>query len=387
MRTIAFVNKGSGGNEGANVLKILGKELGEENVFDIKADKGPERGLSLRAANTTEDIRCIVAGGDGTFSWVANAVEKQNLSNVYLTVIPLGSGNDMSRALGWGKKYPGQDKIVEYAKVAQTASQHRLDVWRLDAVEAPNATEDGADTDADGISHGARPLMCNYLSLGADAHVELRFNQMRWAAPEKYKSRLGNFKAHIVVGTKYMLGSKKIRVAEHIESLTVDGKPITIASNLQALIFLNIPSYGAGTQPWGFPKSAKKNGPMFVNDQQFEVIGLRSLNHFGKIKVLNTHGVRITQGSSMELKLKSPSTPFQVDGEPWEQRGGVVKVERGNAIGVIQGPKYDDDSRKNAKFDAKHDGATDDIGVGTSSQPEGGADMPLSGPAGTVSFG
>lgn len=357
MRIIAFVNKGSGGNEGAAVLEFLRNELGEENVFDIKADKGPARGLDERAMDPAYEVRVIVAGGDGTFSWVADAVEKRNLSNVRLIVIPLGSGNDMSRALGWGKKFPGMPEVGRYLKLIPNCKAHKLDVWRLNAVNDSSIVP----VDDDGVEHGARPLVCNYLSLGADAFVELRFNQLRWESPEKYKSRLGNFKAHMMVGAKYMctMKSKKIHVAEHIESLLIDDKLIEIPPKLQAIIFLNIPSYGAGTQPWGFLRKEKQSSDvdkglkvnnMFVDDQQFEVIGLKSLSHFGAIKLFGGHGVRIAQGRRMKLKLKTPSTPFQVDGEPWEQLGGEVSLEPGNRVGVLEGPVWTGQSKKNAKF-------------------------------------
>lgn len=353
MRIIAFVNKGSGGNDGARVLEYLKNEVGDENVFDIIADKGPARGLDARASDPSFEVRIIVAGGDGTFSWVANAVEKRNLSHVRLIVIPLGSGNDMSRALGWGKKFPGMTRLATYMEALQTARPHKLDVWRLAAVNA-EPSEPGQD------DHGARPLVCNYLSLGVDAFVELRFNQMRWDNPDKYKSRLGNFRAHAVVGVKYMLGSrkKKIHVADHIESLVVDDKELEIPSYLQAIIFLNIPSYGAGTQPWGsIGSDTQADSPrhervseMFVDDQMFEVIGLKNLTQFTLIKAFGRHGVRLAQGKRMCIKLKSEWTPFQVDGEPWEQRGGQVTLEPGNRVGVLEGPVWCDNSKKNAKF-------------------------------------
>jgi diacylglycerol kinase (ATP) len=363
---IAFVNRSSGGNEGSTVMQILSDLLGIENVFDIKADGGPQRGLDLKAADPAVDVRALVAGGDGTFSWVANHVDQGRLSNVHLVVIPLGSGNDMARALGWGKKYPGASRIAEYVAWARNAPAQKLDVWRLGAVECPKADGPSSSVDADGVSHGARPLVCNYLSLGADALVELRFNQLRWETPDKYKSRLGNFRAHAVVGAKYMVGPEKIRVCEHVESLVVDGKAIVIAKNLQALIFLNIPSYGAGTQPWGFPRGERKSDRMLVDDKRFEVIGLKSLQHFGLMKSFSVHGVRITQGSSMELRLRTSSTPFQVDGEPWEQRGGTVTLVRGNPVGVLQGPKFSTKSRKNAKFGlVGNDRPVDDIRVGS----------------------
>lgn len=356
MRIIGFVNLASGGYEGVRVMELLQKKLGNENVFDIKADRGPEQGLVARALDASIEVRIVVAGGDGTFSWVANAIEKRNMSHCRLIIIPLGSGNDMSRALGWGRKYVGVHKVARCVDYMERAKARKLDVWRLTALEDDNLV----DIDEDGISHGARPLMCNYLSLGADAFVELRFNQLRWQRPDKYKSRLGNFRAHFQVGLKYMCASRKekIFVTDHVDSLCVDDKLIHLPRNLQAILFLNIPSYAAGSQPWGCPGKEKPSDleaevivdDMFVDDHQFEVIGFRSLTHVGTVKALGMRGTRIAQGRRMSLVLKSESTPFQVDGEPWEQRGGEVTMEPGNPVGVLEGPRWKGSSKKSAKF-------------------------------------
>ncbi len=233
----------------------------------------------------------MVAGGDGTFSWVCTVVEEKQLANVNLIVIPLGSGNDMSRALGWGRKYPGDSRIPKYVDWLRKAPPHRLDVWKLVATEDP-AKVAAASTESD-TEHSARPLMCNYLSFGADAYVELKFNQLRWKNPDKYKSRIGNFKAHLKVGTKYMMRPRKRKffLSDHVEQLTVDGEVLNLPTNLQALIILNIPSYGAGTQPWGSVKGNSQSSDlstdirlsaMYVNDGSFEIIGLTGLPHYGK---------------------------------------------------------------------------------------------------------
>lgn len=391
MNIIAFVNRGSGGNDGGRVLAVLTQLLGADRVFDIKADGGPERGLDAAAADDTVETRVIVAGGDGTFSWVANTVERRKMRHVRLVVFPLGSGNDMARALGWGKKFPGLARIPRYVEWMRGATPHVLDVWRLSAVEDMKwaAMESAATIDGDGIVHGARPLMCNYLSLGADAFVELRFNQMRWENPQRFKSRIGNMKAHFVVGTRYICSrpSKKIHISEHVESLIIDGEHVPIPNNLQALIFLNIPSYGAGTQPWGFPRNHRtksnltathiENLPprndtihdMFVDDRRFEVIGLRNLQQFGLIRTIGTHGIRIAHGSRAAIKLKSEATPFQVDGEPWEQRGGEVLLEAGNPVGVLEGPVFKEKSRKNAKFNLGVGGPTNSLYTNTGDSP------------------
>jgi len=49
----------------------------------------------------------VVGGGDGTVCSVLNyltsgAVEEWRTSNPPVAVFPLGTGNDLSRALGWG---------------------------------------------------------------------------------------------------------------------------------------------------------------------------------------------------------------------------------------------------------------------------------------------
>ena len=377
MSVIAFVNAGSGDNKGETVIKILSEIIGESNVHDIKKDKGPDKGLAEHCSDPSKEVTAIVAGGDGTFSWVATSVERQNLRHVRLTVIPLGSGNDMSRALGWGRKYPGDSEIKNYVNWIETSPKHTLDVWKLKAVEDEAKVK---KSDGKGVTgHSAREVMCNYLSLGADAYVEMKFNQLRWDKPEKYKSRIGNFVAHMKVGAKYLVRpkSRKFFMSDHIETLVVNEKVVELPANLQALIILNIPSYGAGTQPWGFTKGKIKSdvskdvkvSEMLVNDGNFEVIGLRGLPHYGTIKIFHATGVRIAQGQSLKITLKSDSTPFQVDGEPWEQRGGTVTVEKGNAVGVLAGPVWKERSRKNAKF-AEGTNSNDD--EGDSAQPEEG---------------
>lgn len=342
---IAFVNRGSGGNKGEKVHKILIQLLGPDNVFDLKSDRGPERGLSIKASDPDVDVRAMACGGDGTFSWVANAIEKQSLSHVKVVPLPLGSGNDMSRALGWGIKYPGEHRIPNYIKVLKEARHRVLDVWRLSTSHSIATSS----IDSDGMEHGARPLMCNYLSLGVDAHVELTFNQRRWEKPHRYKSRIGNFREHFFIGVRHMVREAKFRIHEHVEMLLVDGNRIELARSIQALIFLNIPSYGGGTQPWGFPRKRHTVDHMYVDDQRVEVIGLKSLHHYARFR-LGSYGVRIAQGSNVHIKLKSEETPFQVDGEPWIQRGGEIKLDPGNPVRVCEGLKFNDKSRRMAKF-------------------------------------
>jgi diacylglycerol kinase (ATP) len=46
----------------------------------------------------------IICGGDGTVLWVVSSVIKAgvNPNDVSFGIIPIGTGNDFSRSLGWG---------------------------------------------------------------------------------------------------------------------------------------------------------------------------------------------------------------------------------------------------------------------------------------------
>lgn len=46
----------------------------------------------------------IVCGGDGTVMWVVTEMKKHDVKIIEapIGVIPLGTGNDFSRELGWG---------------------------------------------------------------------------------------------------------------------------------------------------------------------------------------------------------------------------------------------------------------------------------------------
>jgi diacylglycerol kinase (ATP) len=54
-----------------------------------------------------KNIKLVVAGGDGTICSVMNyltsgAIEEWVHNNPPVAILPLGTGNDLSRSMGWG---------------------------------------------------------------------------------------------------------------------------------------------------------------------------------------------------------------------------------------------------------------------------------------------
>lgn len=49
-------------------------------------------------------MRVVICGGDGTVLWVVQEIIDTgvNASKITFGIIPIGTGNDFSRTLGWG---------------------------------------------------------------------------------------------------------------------------------------------------------------------------------------------------------------------------------------------------------------------------------------------
>ncbi|KAF8389323.1 hypothetical protein HHK36_026017 [Tetracentron sinense] len=147
---VVFVNSRSGGRHGPVLKDRLQELMGKEQVFDLSVVKPPEffqYGLACLeklagtgdqcAKATREKLRVMVAGGDGTVGWVLGSLaelHKQNRLPVPATgIIPLGTGNDLSRSFGWGGKFPfaWKSAIKKSLVKAVTGPVCRLDSWHV----------------------------------------------------------------------------------------------------------------------------------------------------------------------------------------------------------------------------------------------------------------
>lgn len=109
-------------------------------VFELSSTQGPEVGLELFRA--VQYFRILVCGGDGTVAWVLDAIDKQNFeSPPPVAILPLGTGNDLSRVLRWGgglSSVGGQGGLGALLHDIDHAAVTMLDWWTV-AIKEQNS--------------------------------------------------------------------------------------------------------------------------------------------------------------------------------------------------------------------------------------------------------
>jgi diacylglycerol kinase (ATP) len=106
-------------------------------VFELSGSQGPAIGLEL--FSKVRYFRVLVCGGDGTVSWVLDAIERHNFeSPPPVAILPLGTGNDLSRVLQWGRGFSMFDGLGGLSTLLQDidhAAVTMLDRWKVNIIE------------------------------------------------------------------------------------------------------------------------------------------------------------------------------------------------------------------------------------------------------------
>lgn len=163
-----------------------------------------------------------------------------------------------------------------------------------------------------------RVVMNNYFSIGVDSMVALDFHIRREASPGLFPHHVINKAWYGIYGIKHaMLNLSKKPDLRRVVRLELDGKEVTIPRGVEALVFLQIPSYSSGTNLWGDPTKWKgqRSAPS-IGDGVFEVVALNGVMHLGALQAGWRSGIRIGQAHHAVLYVVSV-VPVQCDGEPW----------------------------------------------------------------------
>ena len=177
---IVIVNKKSGGQKGEQILSSFYRNLNPFQVIDL-LDDGLER---LNVFENIQNVKIVIAGGDGTISSVItyirekiNEWSEKNFAPV--AILPLGTGNDLSRSMGWGGTINSLDVKDFLQIVCNNKNKILLDSWKI-SIDS-----------SDKINHVNFPfIMYNYFGIGLDAKYCLGFHQLRKKYPYLFKTRV-----------------------------------------------------------------------------------------------------------------------------------------------------------------------------------------------------
>ncbi|XP_076018563.1 diacylglycerol kinase delta isoform X3 [Genypterus blacodes] len=132
---LVLVNSKSGDNQGVKFLRKFKQLLNPAQVFDLM-NGGPELGLRLFQKFVT--FRILVCGGDGSVGWVLSELDKLDLhKQCQLGVLPLGTGNDLARVLGWGGLCDDDAQLLQILEKLERATTKMLDRWSVMTYEVP----------------------------------------------------------------------------------------------------------------------------------------------------------------------------------------------------------------------------------------------------------
>merc|ERR1712137_271738 len=114
---LTFVNHRSGGQQGTAVLRDLRELLTQEQVISLLDQQPVGPNNALTRYGLLPNMHVLVCGGDGTAGWVLQEMlDKRDdfVSREWIPpmcVLPLGTGNDLARVLGWGGGYTSSTSL------------------------------------------------------------------------------------------------------------------------------------------------------------------------------------------------------------------------------------------------------------------------------------
>lgn len=294
-----IVNPLSGAGKGTLVAGLLQKLLPThpalcdgraEVILTTEMDAAAFPGLLVRA----EAI--IVVGGDGTVSTLIPYILACG-SSPALSLLPLGTSNDLARAFGISVKadYTKKESLREALDRIPALKEEQLDVFCVNG----------------------RLVFCNYFGIGFDAAIVHDFDRLRRLKGIRLipPGRLTNNLLYLLMGIKnirfHLEPGIRIYYENENHSRSVDIDPCC-----RAIIISNLPVYAGG---------CSLSSDALKNDGMFEITIIHNIYQY--IKLILTRFLpflRSPRGPSRyrarraTINLKAPS-PCQVDGEKYSE--------------------------------------------------------------------
>ncbi|KAG6538383.1 hypothetical protein ZIOFF_003500 [Zingiber officinale] len=129
---VVFVDCKGGGDLGHEIKFNLQKLISEDQVFDISVmEPFLQYGLTClrhmddpnKKPPISEKLRIMIAGGDGEVGKILRTLGKKFSTQKVppIGIIPLGTGNDLSKSFGWGGSLPSAWLLAVERSLPQAA--------------------------------------------------------------------------------------------------------------------------------------------------------------------------------------------------------------------------------------------------------------------------
>lgn len=318
--TVALVNPKSGERASANFLLEELNRLLPGRVVDLSTCLS-DNCTAIQLLQSAVNGIVIVGGGDGTVSWVMDMMESIDWRDTapagesrrpHIAVIPMGTGNDLSRSLGFGSGFAhitcccgcsGCCRVHTLEKTLGTAlaaSKTTLDRWKIDVVAGNGTLIDSR-------------IMNNYFSIGFDASIARKFHHFRNENPKYCESRAMNKVWYGCFGCGALCGEPKLGKTV---ALSIDGHVVTFPEEVKSLVVANVDSFAGGVQLWSDKK--KRFAPVSISDGKVEVQGIFGAFHMGMMQMKMRNAHKIGQGSVIQFHVSAVHF-MQWDGEAMEK--------------------------------------------------------------------
>lgn len=334
---IVIANRKSGGSDADAILSQFRAILNPVQVIDL-ASLTPLDGLRWCLLFPDVKYRILICGGDGTIGWVLRTADSLDLpTKPQFAILPLGTGNDLSRTLGWGGGFTAAELNV------RQFLEDRLD--KCTPVEFDRWMVNIRNDRKFGLRRNKQIVMNNYFSIGCDALVALNFHRKREQIPKAVSSRLLNKLLFFIYGTKDTFEKECRKLNEKVK-LELDGREVDLPE-LESIVVLNINSWGAGVPVWSLGGGDQSPDPPQTSrfdDGIVEVFGIFSSFHIAQLQVRLTEPLRLGRARHVRLTTRAP-LPVQCDGEPWTQNASAIDITFYNQVIMLKSPPPSDRKR------------------------------------------